>query len=191
MKEGRQLTENRIERLTAENFGSTSLDGFVRTQPVTEVWRRTQHGYCLVLASFIDDWSPERRREIAKEILSPGHTAYGVFREGRVAGFLLLHDVLNEGRMIVEYLHVSREFRRQGIGRALFQRALAEGAGRGARQLYLSACSARETVAFYRAMGCVPADPVIREIADKEPCDVQLTCAILPAAQSAAHARRR
>ena len=86
-----------------------------------------------------------------------------------------LNDALNGGRMIVESLHVSREFRHRGLGRALFERALGEARARGASCLYISACSSRETIAFYRAMGCVLADQVIPELAEEEPFDLQLT----------------
>ena len=58
----------------------------------------------------------------------------------------------------------------------LFRRAQEEGRRAGAAELYISVCSARETIAFYRAMGCVMADPVIPELAAEEPCDLQLVC---------------
>lgn len=164
----------RVERLNPGNFGPCSLDGFVRTQVVNEVWRRSPEGYRLVSQPFVDDWSPERKREKAHELLSPGYTVYGAFIEGRVAGFVQLNDALNDGRMIVRSLHVSREFRHRGLGRALFAQALAEAGARGASCLYISACSSRETIAFYRAMGCVLADPVIPELAEEEPFDLQL-----------------
>ena len=106
----------RIERLNSDNFGPCSLDRFVRTQPVTEVWRRSPEGYRLVRQPFVDDWSPERKCEKACELLSPGCTVYGAFIEGRMVGFVQLNDALNGGRMIVESLHVSREFRHRGLG---------------------------------------------------------------------------
>ena len=121
----------RIERLNSDNFGPCSLDRFVRTQPVTEVWRRSPEGYRLVRQPFVDDWSPERKREKACGLLSPGCTVYGAFSEERVVGFVQLNDALNGGRMIVESLHVSREFRHRGLGRALFERALGEARARG------------------------------------------------------------
>lgn len=168
------MPEFRIVRLTPENFTSRSLDGFVRTQPVTEVWRKAPDGYRLVRQPFVDDWSPEHRREKARELLSPGHTAYGAFIDGRVAGFVQLGDALDDGRMVVESLYVSREFRRRGLGRALFAQAVSAGRARGAQSLYISACSSKETIAFYRTMGCVHAENVIRRLAEEEPFDLQL-----------------
>lgn len=47
-----------IEKLTRDNFALSSLDGFVRTQPVTEVYRKFGGEYQLVNEPFTDDWSP-------------------------------------------------------------------------------------------------------------------------------------
>ena len=44
----------------------------------------------------------------------------------------------------------------------------------GASRLYISAHSAREPMAAYRALGCVEAVEVNRILAEKEPCDVPL-----------------
>lgn len=54
-----------IAPLTKENTPITALDGFVRTQPVTEVYRKTGGEYRLTACPFTDDWSPERKREKA------------------------------------------------------------------------------------------------------------------------------
>lgn len=75
-----------IEKLTRDNFALSSLDGFVRTQPVTEVYRKFGGEYRLVNEPFTDDWSPARKREKAAEILSGAYTVYRVARRpaGRV-----------------------------------------------------------------------------------------------------------
>ena len=165
-----------LQRLTRENFTLTSLDGFDRFQEVTEVWRLTDGEYRLVRAPFTEEWPPARRREKAAEVLSGDYIAYGAMAEGRVAGLLLLEKRLRGRRMVVSSLHVDRSFRRAGLGRMLFRRAMEEGRRAGADELYISACSARETIAFYRAMGCVQAEPVIPEMAAEEPWDLQLVC---------------
>lgn len=165
-----------VERLTHRNFSKTSLDGFDRYQEVTEVWRMTDGEYRLVRAPFTEEWSPARRREKAAEVLSGDYLAFGAVAEGRIVGLLLLEKQLRGWRMVVSSLHVDRGFRHGGLGRMLLRRAQEEGRRAGAAELYISACSARETIAFYRAMGCVMADPVIPELAAEEPCDLQLVC---------------
>ncbi len=167
-----------IEMLTADNFGPTSLDGFVRTQKVTQVYRMIDGEYRLKEQPFTDEWTAERKREKAAEILSGKYIAYGAFDGGRIIGFIMLDKMLNNGRMIADSFHVSQECRHQGVGRKLFACAMDEGRRRGASQLYFSACSSKETIGFYFAMGCRLADPVIRELAEKEPFDLQLVCDI-------------
>ena len=55
---------------------------------------------------------------------------------------------------------------------------LAEGTARqlGAEALYISAHSAVESQAFYKAMGCVEAAEYDPHHTAKEPCDCQLEC---------------
>lgn len=163
-----------IEKLTKNNFSPVSLDGFVRIQEVTEVYRIRDGKYKLVTQPFTDDWTAKRKREKAEMILSDGYTSYGAFRDGRVIGLIMLSKELNAGRLIVDSFHVSREYRHCGIGRELFACAVKEGIARGASQLYISACSSKETVAFYKAMGCRLAECVIPEMAEDEPFDLQL-----------------
>lgn len=172
------MTDITIELLTAENFAPDSLDGYVRTQEVTEVYRLRGGEYCLVPARFTDDWTPQRKREKAAEILGDGYITYGAFVGGRVVGFAMLDRKLNCGRMILDSFQVSREYRGQGIGKRLFARALDEGGKQGAKQLYISACSSKETIGFYKSVGCRLADDIIRELADDEPYDLQLVCDI-------------
>jgi len=166
----------KIELLTNENFNEKSLDNFDRYQKVTNVYRPIDGEYKLVYHPFEETWSPEHRREKAREILSGEYMTFGAIENGKIIGELMFVPELNDGRMIVESFHVSGECRRQGIGRRLFEAAKAEAKGRGAKQLYISACSAEETVAFYFAMGCYVSKNPIKKYAEDEPCDLQLEC---------------
>ena len=68
--------------------------------------------------------------------------------------------------------------RGKGIGKELFVRAKAWAKEQGAKKLYISAHSAVESQAFYRAMGCVEAKEYNPEHVAKEPCDCQLECEV-------------
>ena len=85
---------------------------------------------------------------------------------------------LNKGRMIVDSLHVSREYRRHGIGRILMNAAGEEALRRGAKALYMSCCSAKETIDYYMAMGCRLSENPIPAYAEEEPCDLQMELAL-------------
>ena len=78
--------------------------------------------------------------------------------------------------MDLSSIHVSQDVRAQGIGRQLFDRAKAFAKARGAEKLYISAHSAVESQAFYRAMGCKEAQEYNQSHVDKEPFDCQLEC---------------
>lgn len=71
-------------------------------------------------------------------------------------------------------IHVSEESRGNGIGKQLFSYAVEAATELGAQKLYISAHSAKESQAFYHALGCVEAKEYNRELAEAEPCDCQL-----------------
>lgn len=81
-------------------------------------------------------------------------------------------------RMILDLIQVDKDFRGQGIGRILWEKAVEEARLNGARELYISACPSEETIHFCKAMGAdVTADPIM-SIANDEPDDLQLVCPI-------------
>ena len=77
--------------------------------------------------------------------------------------------------MVLDIIQVDRAFRGQGIGRELWNLAVAEAKNAGAKELYISACCSEETVGFYKAMGAKVADDPIAAIAEAEPFDIQMT----------------
>lgn len=164
----------RIEQADRNNFTLTSLDLFDRFQEVRNVFRLVDGKLVLRYNPFTDDWSAERRREKAGEILSGDFITYCAYDGDRVVGEIMLVPEFDGGRMITDSFHVSRDRRREGIGRMLFDRAAAEARSRGASALYISACSAEETIGFYLAMGCVPSENPIASYAEDEPCDIQM-----------------
>ena len=165
-----------ITRLDSRNFTLDSLDNFSRYQEVTQVYRLMNGQLQLVPLTFMEDWSLSRRREKAQEVLRGQHIVYGALANGEIVGMLMLLPSLAHGRMVIDSFHVSANHRRNGIGRALFEAAKAEAIRRGANALYASACSARETIDFYRAMGFnVSPNPIPACVAE-EPCDIQMEC---------------
>ena len=68
--------------------------------------------------------------------------------------------------------------RNYGIGKQLFLIAKAWAKEIGAHKLYISAHSAVESQAFYKAMGCVEAKVYLQAHVEAEPFDCQLECPI-------------
>lgn len=63
--------------------------------------------------------------------------------------------------MNLDVIQVTRPCRGRGIGRKLFDIGKAEAKKAGAKALYISACCAEETIAFYKAMGAEITDSPI------------------------------
>lgn len=164
-----------IVRITKDSFNESSLDNFIRTQKVTKVYRMVNSEYSLMYQPFTDDWTSERKREKARELLSGGLIAFGAFIDSELAGFIALESKLNRERMIIDTLHVSAPFRGRGIGRQLFLCGVETARRNGTKTLYISACSSEETIAFYQAMGATVTDDPINELAVEEPFDLQMT----------------
>ena len=164
--------------LNENNFCYDSLDSFSRYQVV-------EYEYCLIRETlqlrhnpFIDDWSAERKREKANEILSGKHIVYGAADENRIVGIILLCLELDHNRMIIDSFHVSADKRRCGIGMKLFETAKEEAKKRGAAALYVSASPAQETIDFYIKMGFrVNLNPIESYVHD-EPRDIQMECEV-------------
>lgn len=162
------------ELLTAENFQETALDDFCRTQKGQNIYQNIHGCYTLVREPFVADWGLEKKRAVARELLHPDCIAYLAAEDGRILGFIGLVKNLMGNRMILNAMQVTSEARRQGLGRKLFQLAAETARQAGAKELYLSACPAEETIAFYKAMGAELAADPIRELAEEEPFDLQM-----------------
>ena len=163
-----------IKLADKNNFGRNSLNDFRRYQEVKNVYRLKDGQLRLVYNPFTEDWDDERRIEKAEEILSGQYVTYCAFEGNRVVGEIMLLPRLNKDRLIIDSFHVSSDYSRRGIGRALLDAARQEALKRGAHALYASCCSAEETIRFYTAMGFrLSADPVDSCIED-EPYDLQM-----------------
>jgi predicted N-acetyltransferase YhbS len=72
----------------------------------------------------------------------------------------------------LKFLHVSHNYRKQGVGTYLFEQAKALAAERGARGLYISATPSENTVNFYRHLGCRVISEPDPELLALEPDDI-------------------
>lgn len=80
----------------------------------------------------------------------------------------------NKEYMDLTNIHVSEDVRRRGIGKKLFEEATFWAQKQGAEKIYISAHSAVESQAFYKAMGCVEAKQYQQKHVEQEPFDCQL-----------------
>lgn len=99
-------------------------------------------------AAFTDPWSVRDLREcVASEVVFLVATS-----EGLVAGYVIAQDAADEGEIL--NLAVTPPRQRDGVGRALVERALTTLAGRGVRHVFLEVREGNAAArALYAALG--------------------------------------
>lgn len=174
------MEEIRIERLTEDHFHLHSLDNFIRHQIVKECWRKADGQWVLLPIAFVEEWSLEKCREEAAEIIRHQHgkmVDYGAFQGENLLGYITIgtEKIGTESQYVqLAAFQVSEPFRGMGVGRKLFEKAIETAKEYGAKKLYISAHSSKESQAAYQALGCVHAVEIIPWIAEEEPYDVPL-----------------
>lgn len=172
MIEYRILQEQEIDRKLFRTF--------IRHQVVNQCLRRENGVWVVRSDPFIDDWTEEDYQTLIRclhNTVRTGGFVLGAFSDGELKGFVSVENDLFGGENRyhdLSSLHVSEDMRRDGIGKALFLAAVEWARKQGAKKLYISAHSALESQAFYRAMGCVEATEYNQKHVETEPYDCQL-----------------
>ncbi len=168
--------------LNANEINAGLFKDFIRRQVVTDCWRKEEGRWVIKSDPFIDNWGEQEYELLInclKNTIETGGTVCGAFADGKLKGFMSVEGAPIGSAlqyMDLSSIHVSQDMRGQGIGRELFCRAKAFARKNHAKKLYISAHSAVESQAFYRAMGCVEAEEYNAEHVAKEPYDCQLEC---------------
>lgn len=114
---------------------------------------------------------------ILLECFDRGGWFLGAFEGESLVGVSVL-DTIGRGRdgrlLQLEFLHVSRRHRGQGLGRRLFQETLSEARARHAAGLYISATPSENTIRFYTRLGCGVTETPDPELLAREPDDIHL-----------------
>ncbi len=169
------------------NIGEINVDlfrHFQRKQVVTDCWRKEDGKWVIRRAPFLDDWSAADYEKLVvclRNTVSTGGFVCGALIGGELKGFVSVEgSPIGSGLQYMDLssIHVSQDMRGQGIGRQLFLAAKKFAGEKGVNKLYISAHSAVESQAFYKAMGCVEAKEYQAEHVEKEPYDCQLECEV-------------
>jgi predicted N-acetyltransferase YhbS len=124
---------------------------------------------------------PEHYTSILADCFDHGGHFWGAF-----SGELLIGAVVLENRFIgsakdtlqMIFLHVSNNYRKQGLGKKLFLLAAEKALELEAKKLYISAISSENTINFYLNLGCVLATEIDAELYALEPEDIHLEFAL-------------
>jgi predicted N-acetyltransferase YhbS len=106
-----------------------------------------------------------------------GGVFWGAFENDKLVGASILENkFIGTGRdtLQLKFLHVSRDYRKQGIASKLFNMAVEKAKVLGAKKLYISATPSENTVNYYMRLGCVLATEIDSELFELEPEDIHL-----------------
>ena len=120
---------------------------------------------------------PEKYTPILYDCFDRGGIFYGVFEFRRLIGAVVLESKYigkKKDQLQLKFLHVDRSYRKKGLGKVLFDKAVEKAQLMGARKLYISATPSENTVNFYIHLGCVVTDELDKELYEFEPEDIHL-----------------
>jgi GNAT superfamily N-acetyltransferase len=98
----------------------------------------------------------------------------GAFDGDVLVGFSVYRPRITEDMGQFAILHVSKAYRRQGIGRRLAADLIDHARREGDKRLYVSSAQTRKTVDFYRGLGFHPVDKPVPELYEMEPNDIHM-----------------
>jgi GNAT superfamily N-acetyltransferase len=109
--------------------------------------------------------------------LSGGGVAFGAYAGERLVGCGVLGHTFrgDEGDLLqIDLLYVTREYRRQGIGKRLMEVLSSEDVRRGAAGLYISSTETESAVNFYRSCGSKLTGKPDPELLAREPYEIHM-----------------
>jgi len=125
-------------------------------------------------------WPPNEDKiygPILKDCYKRGGFFLGGFENEKLKAIVVLESKwigINKDSLQLKFLHIDQAFRRKGIGRILFERALQKARQCKAKRIYISACENKNTVEFYKHMGCEITDDIDQELFQLEPNDIHM-----------------
>ena len=150
------------------------------SQFIGKAWREVDGTRQLAEINYQDPDFPEgyeNHLEALKKTITSGGSALGAFEGGRLVGFCSVNpDIFGTKSkyVLLDQIFVSLEMRGKGVGKQLFLRSIEEARKFGAEKFYICAGSAEETIAYYRALGCVDAEEINSEFYEGDTRDMQL-----------------
>ena len=132
----------------------------------------------------VKGWPPgeaEKYTPLLIDCYDRGGWFYGLFDGSVLAGVAILESKPighSLDQLQLKFLHISRAYRGQGLGRQLFECARAKASEMGAKRLYISATPSENTVDFYLSFGCTLAGELDPELFALEPEDIHLECGV-------------
>ncbi len=126
----------------------------------------------------IPDWDHDNRKrriESLNGVINNGGCVVCAKTGGKIVGFASLKNNLYKNRRMQLFsLHVDRDFRNKGIGRALLSEVVKLAKDRNANGLYISAAPKKNTIDFYLKAGACIAKEIESSLLEEEPEDIHM-----------------
>jgi ribosomal protein S18 acetylase RimI-like enzyme len=118
--------------------------------------------------------SVQEKVEAWKPYVERDGLMFGAFDRHLLVGMAILRPKLTEEMAQLVVLHVSRDYRRQGIATRLSELVYRLALEMGAKEIYVSATPSESAVGFYRRQGFRLAEKVDKELYALEPEDIHM-----------------
>jgi GNAT superfamily N-acetyltransferase len=112
--------------------------------------------------------------QFCRSHLDKGGKMIGAFDDDALVGVGLITPEVRPKIAQLAYLHVSADYRRQGIAARLLDKLTEWASDGGARQIYVSAIPTESAVGFYLRQGFRPVNQPLRELFELEPEDIHM-----------------
>lgn len=148
---------------------------------IKHAWRDVDGQKKLIDLDYYEPGFPEgiayHQRAIERTIIDQGF-ALGVFHEdGSMVGFVTLNkEIFGEksNYVLLDQLFISKPYRKKGIGKQLIEFCTHKARSFGADKIYICAGSSKDTIAFYKALGCQEAMETNEVLLESDPRDIHL-----------------
>lgn len=119
----------------------------------------------------------QKHKENLYQLYDRGGTIFGAFDGSNLVGISSLDNKFRGRKndmLQLAFLHVSKDYRKKGIGKKLIELAKKRAAELGAKRLYISGSPIKNTIEFYMANGCKPVNEVEKDLFELEPEDIHM-----------------
>jgi len=120
------------------------------------------------------DYSVEARIKFCQEHLDRNGQMFGAFDKEKLVGIGIIEQDIDVNTAQLAFLHVSNQYRQQGIGRIISEALIIKAEEFGAKFIYVSATPSESAVGFYLSQGFKPTDTPIPALFELEPEDIHM-----------------
>jgi ribosomal protein S18 acetylase RimI-like enzyme len=164
------ITYRRLKLSEKERFAEVD-----RSERITEAYRQKGNDLETVDVEWdVPPWSLHEKLKEWDAFLKANCLLWGAFDGELLVGFCGYRPNIAPDTGQLTLLHVSKAYRRRGIGHQLAEMLMDHVREREIPVLYVAATPTRGTVDFYQSLGFRPTDKPLPELLEMEPDDIHM-----------------